>query len=107
MPRADLLHGAFAKYLSALTNFGGLGRNRTTDTRIFNPLLYQLSYQALGLALLSVCLVVQASLQQSPLVYQVPVPRFPRDRSTPSCLSLRYRCVRSRPVFSATRVIEP
>jgi hypothetical protein len=27
-------------------NFGGLGRNRTTDTRIFNPLLYQLSYQA-------------------------------------------------------------
>jgi hypothetical protein len=28
-------------------NAGGLGRNRTTDTRIFNPLLYQLSYQAL------------------------------------------------------------
>ena len=27
--------------------FGGLGRNRTTDTRIFNPLLYQLSYRAL------------------------------------------------------------
>jgi len=27
---------------------GGLGRNRTTDTRIFNPLLYQLSYQAVG-----------------------------------------------------------
>ena len=26
--------------------FGGLGRNRTTDTRIFNPLLYRLSYQA-------------------------------------------------------------
>ena len=25
---------------------GGLGRNRTTDTRIFNPLLYQLSYRA-------------------------------------------------------------
>ena len=29
-------------------NFGGLGRNRTTDTRIFNPLLYQLSYQAVS-----------------------------------------------------------
>ena len=28
--------------------FGGLGRNRTTDTRIFNPLLYQLSYRAKG-----------------------------------------------------------
>src|SRR5690606_7142375 len=29
---------------------GGLGRNRTTDTRIFSPLLYQLSYQAWGTA---------------------------------------------------------
>ena len=28
--------------------FGGLGRNRTTDTRIFNPLLYRLSYRAKG-----------------------------------------------------------
>ena len=27
-------------------NFGGLGRDRTIDTRIFNPLLYQLSYRA-------------------------------------------------------------
>jgi hypothetical protein len=26
--------------------FGGQGRNRTTDTRIFNPLLYRLSYLA-------------------------------------------------------------
>ena len=25
---------------------GGPGRNRTTDTRIFSPLLYRLSYQA-------------------------------------------------------------
>ncbi len=31
----------------AFLDFGGLGRNRTTDTRIFNPLLYQLSYQAI------------------------------------------------------------
>jgi hypothetical protein len=30
---------------------GGLGRNRTTDTRIFNPLLYQLSYRAVSLKL--------------------------------------------------------
>ena len=28
---------------------GGQGRNRTTDTRIFNPLLYQLSYLAIQL----------------------------------------------------------
>ena len=27
---------------------GGQGRNRTTDTRIFSPLLYQLSYLALS-----------------------------------------------------------
>ena len=27
-------------------NSGGQGRNRTVDTRIFNPLLYQLSYLA-------------------------------------------------------------
>ncbi len=25
---------------------GGLGQNRTVDTRIFSPLLYQLSYRA-------------------------------------------------------------
>ena len=36
-----------SKYLIYLSFcLGGLGRNRTTDTRIFNPLLYQLSYQA-------------------------------------------------------------
>lgn len=33
-------------YKSRAFRFGGLGRNRTTDTRIFNPLLYQLSYLA-------------------------------------------------------------
>ena len=27
---------------------GGQGRNRTTDTRIFSPLLYQLSYLAVS-----------------------------------------------------------
>ena len=30
----------------ARRNSGGRGRNRTADTRIFNPLLYQLSYPA-------------------------------------------------------------
>jgi hypothetical protein len=34
--------------LSSFGHFfaGGQGRNRTVDTRIFNPLLYQLSYLA-------------------------------------------------------------
>jgi hypothetical protein len=35
-----------AKATGRLGIRGGLGRNRTTDTRIFNPLLYRLSYQA-------------------------------------------------------------
>ena len=29
-----------------MMNDGGQGRNRTADTRIFSPLLYQLSYLA-------------------------------------------------------------
>ncbi len=33
---------------------GGRGRNRTADTGIFNPLLYQLSYPALKGGYLSV-----------------------------------------------------
>ncbi len=32
----------------AKEGFGAQGRNRTTDTRIFNPLLYQLSYLGLS-----------------------------------------------------------
>ena len=29
---------------------GGLGRNRTNDTRIFSPLLYRLSYETILVA---------------------------------------------------------
>ncbi len=32
--------------MSPISENGGRGRNRTNDTRIFNPLLYQLSYPA-------------------------------------------------------------
>ena len=39
--------GLPAKRALGRMNTGGLGRNRTTDTRIFNPLLYQLSYRAM------------------------------------------------------------
>ena len=82
------------------SKFGGLGRNRTIDTRIFNPLLYQLSYRAKQKRKYSSFATAKSAWVQSAL-------RLLRARSTPSCLSLRYRCVRSRPVFSATRVIEP
>jgi hypothetical protein len=36
----------FRKSLQAVDYNGGQGRNRTIDTRIFSPLLYQLSYLA-------------------------------------------------------------
>ena len=39
-----LLNSGVSNACEGLT--GGLGRNRTTDTRIFNPLLYRLSYRA-------------------------------------------------------------
>lgn len=34
--------------MQAFVLYGGQGRNRTADTRIFSPLLYQLSYLADG-----------------------------------------------------------
>ncbi len=79
---------------------GGLGRNRTIDTRIFNPLLYQLSYRAGSKIIAEEKDCSDVSNTNQPL-------RLLRDKSTPSCLSFRYRCVRSRPVFSATLVMEP
>ena len=34
-------------YLSYCSIFGALGENRTPDTRIFNPVLYRLSYKCI------------------------------------------------------------
>ena len=45
LDRAIALHDNSHRRL-ALKTSGGSGRNRTTDTRIFNPLLYRLSYRA-------------------------------------------------------------
>ena len=97
--------------------FGGLGRDRTADTRIFNPLLYQLSYRARRyskyFSILTISLKPQlyaTFLDENPKnqTFSIfPQPRRLRPKSTPSWRSLRYRCVRSRPVFSATRVMEP
>ena len=43
----SLIHKGFRLFWDYLgRKDGGLGRNRTNDTRIFNPLLYQLSYRA-------------------------------------------------------------
>ena len=43
------------KWVLGRSKFGGLGRNRTIDTRIFNPLLYQLSYRAKLVSLTANC----------------------------------------------------
>ena len=43
---ADLQSAAFSQTSLPFHN-GGAGRNRTADTRSFNPLLYQLSYRAI------------------------------------------------------------
>ncbi len=42
---ADLQSAAFSQ--TSLPFHGGAGRNRTADTRSFNPLLYRLSYRAI------------------------------------------------------------
>ncbi len=41
-----VIEGKTPKGFLPTINSGGPGRNRTTDTRIFNPLLYRLSYRA-------------------------------------------------------------
>ena len=38
----------WAVKLKEFESNGGQGQNRTADTRIFSPLLYQLSYLAVG-----------------------------------------------------------
>jgi hypothetical protein len=52
--------------------YGGRGRNRTADTGIFNPLLYQLSYPALGFA--------QGDPLRERARIKAPAPRFVKGR---------------------------
>ena len=40
--KPKIQHSSFKN--NSLQEYGAQGRNRTTDTRIFNPLLYRLSY---------------------------------------------------------------
>jgi hypothetical protein len=47
--------------LSYIRIIGALGRNRTTDTRIFSPLLYRLSYQGMFKIVISFVLLRQVS----------------------------------------------
>ena len=79
----------------ALFEFGGPGRNRTTDTRIFSPLLYRLSYQAKKDCLLYVNCLTSAQFTDCKLILSVivlkttylPYSNLPksslRTRSTP------------------------
>ena len=59
--------------MQSLTN-GGLSRNRTNDTRIFSPLLYQLSYETTWLR--------EKDLNQRPPGYE---PDELPDCSIPRC----------------------
>ena len=48
LKRATFVHcKSVARFHLLRLVYGGLDWNRTSDTRIFNPLLYQLSYRAL------------------------------------------------------------
>ena len=52
-----------------LLEVGAQGRNRTTDTRIFSPLLYRLSYLGVLILLLNACILhVLAMLRIAPLL---------------------------------------
>ncbi len=44
MEKSEPLKSKKPHRLDEALDHGAQGRNRTTDTRIFNPLLYQLSY---------------------------------------------------------------
>ena len=65
--------------------FGGPGRNRTTDTRIFNPLLYQLSYQAKSDKYSHFKKLCKAFLKNS---FHVPVYNAPHDYPRTSLILL-------------------
>ena len=90
--------------MQSLTN-GGLSRNRTNDTRIFSPLLYQLSYETTWLR--------EKDLNQRPPGYEpdelpdCSIPRCKRWRrswdSNPGAACTTYRF--SRPDPSATWVL--
>jgi hypothetical protein len=101
-----------ARFPGIFCNCGGLGRNRTIDTRIFNPLLYQLSYRAtknesISKWIMSLKCFLAPFHCNDPGTQASQASLLFLPRSTPNCLSLRYKCVRSSPVFSATRVMLP
>ena len=58
------------------SGFGAQGRNRTTDTRIFSPLLYRLSYLGArqGRAVFNLSACVQSTLPDKGLL--IPGSRF-------------------------------
>ena len=81
---------------------GGLGRNRTNDTRIFSPLLYRLSYETFWLR--------EKDLNQRPSGYE---PDELPDCSIPRCLSdgggtgIRTQAPLSRPTGFQDRTLQP
>ncbi len=72
-----------------LINTGGRSGNRTCDTRIFNPLLYQLSYPAM-------CLIMDANNSK-----YLQVAHYSKDCAAPHSESnlILYKVVKLRNLF--------
>ena len=76
--------------MQSLTN-GGLSRNRTNDTRIFSPLLYQLSYETTWLR--------EKDLNQRPPGYE--------PDELPDCSIPRYLIMAEKEGFEPPRLLQP
>ena len=65
--RTRYLHlGKVALYQMSYTRrYGASGRSRTNDTRIFNPLLYQLSYRGISSRCCSLIMATTKGLEPS------------------------------------------
>ena len=78
-------------------DIGGLGRNRTADTRIFSPLLYQLSYQTSSYHKITLVVKRRMNLAEregfEPSRRRLPPTRFPIVLLRPARTPLHFGCV--------------
>ena len=90
--------------MQSLTN-GGLSRNRTNDTRIFSPLLYQLSYETTWLR--------EKDLNQRPPGYEpdelpdCSIPRYELNLLDGGGTGIRTQAPVSRPTGFQDRTLQP
>lgn len=71
-----------AVFTVCFLQYGGWGRNRTADTRIFNPLLYQLSYPTESIISDASCYITdRSSIRQ--VFYATNISSFNQDPQQP------------------------